>query len=385
MTGRLDAVWGSRRLSMKDIEASYRLRYKHKAIARLDQLGRQPPAERRVSRALRPLYLRHAVGRSRRPRRLSDEPAGGARRQTGESVSAVRAALAKRPTCSKRRSSFSRSRPTACAARRRRRPSVAGTHRLAAHDAAEARQSQRRRGGHAKPPSAILKVIRRASPDTVLIIPAAGAGTRLQSTTPKVLSPVNGRPMIDHLFDVPHAVAAIRARGASLVRSARQRARAAQSRRPRRRVCARRPSRPACSMRFSWQRTPSTTSSPAPRLDHLVRSDRRASRYRRDTASPVGRAPGRRRRPADGSPGEIRIFISSGTRTAASSASGSGAKGTPCRRSARATWDCSRCRRTATLTGCRSFGREASQARRDARAQFSAVHPVARRGAGIAC
>jgi len=35
----------------------------------------------------------------------------------------------------------------------------------------------------------------------VLIIPAAGAGTRLQSNTPKVLSPVNGRPMIDHLFD----------------------------------------------------------------------------------------------------------------------------------------------------------------------------------------
>ena len=32
LTGRLDAVWGSRRLSMKDIEASYRLRYKHKAI-----------------------------------------------------------------------------------------------------------------------------------------------------------------------------------------------------------------------------------------------------------------------------------------------------------------------------------------------------------------
>ena len=39
------------------------------------------------------------------------------------------------------------------------------------------------------------------TPDTVLIIPAAGAGTRLQSATPKVLSPVNGRAMIDHLFD----------------------------------------------------------------------------------------------------------------------------------------------------------------------------------------
>jgi bifunctional N-acetylglucosamine-1-phosphate-uridyltransferase/glucosamine-1-phosphate-acetyltransferase GlmU-like protein len=39
------------------------------------------------------------------------------------------------------------------------------------------------------------------SSDTVLIIPAAGAGTRLQSTRPKVLSPVNGRAMIDYLFD----------------------------------------------------------------------------------------------------------------------------------------------------------------------------------------
>jgi bifunctional UDP-N-acetylglucosamine pyrophosphorylase/glucosamine-1-phosphate N-acetyltransferase len=39
------------------------------------------------------------------------------------------------------------------------------------------------------------------NPETILIIPAAGAGKRLQSPTPKVLSPVNGRPMIDHLFN----------------------------------------------------------------------------------------------------------------------------------------------------------------------------------------
>ena len=32
MSGRLDGVWGSRRLSVKDIEASYRLRYNHKAL-----------------------------------------------------------------------------------------------------------------------------------------------------------------------------------------------------------------------------------------------------------------------------------------------------------------------------------------------------------------
>jgi bifunctional UDP-N-acetylglucosamine pyrophosphorylase / glucosamine-1-phosphate N-acetyltransferase len=37
--------------------------------------------------------------------------------------------------------------------------------------------------------------------ETVLVIPAAGAGSRLQSSTPKVLSPVNGRPMIDHLLE----------------------------------------------------------------------------------------------------------------------------------------------------------------------------------------
>ncbi len=32
MGGRIDAVWGSRRLSLKDIEASYRLRYNHRAM-----------------------------------------------------------------------------------------------------------------------------------------------------------------------------------------------------------------------------------------------------------------------------------------------------------------------------------------------------------------
>jgi bifunctional UDP-N-acetylglucosamine pyrophosphorylase / glucosamine-1-phosphate N-acetyltransferase len=39
-----------------------------------------------------------------------------------------------------------------------------------------------------------------------LIIPAAGRGTRLQASIPKVLFPVNGRPMIDYLFDLYRAV-----------------------------------------------------------------------------------------------------------------------------------------------------------------------------------
>lgn len=45
------------------------------------------------------------------------------------------------------------------------------------------------------------------SGETVLIIPAAGAGTRLESATPKVLSPVLGRAMIDYLFALYRSVA----------------------------------------------------------------------------------------------------------------------------------------------------------------------------------
>ena len=40
----------------------------------------------------------------------------------------------------------------------------------------------------------------------LLVIPAAGLGTRLRSTLPKALVRVNGRPMVDHLLDLyaPH-------------------------------------------------------------------------------------------------------------------------------------------------------------------------------------
>jgi molybdopterin-guanine dinucleotide biosynthesis protein A len=35
-----------------------------------------------------------------------------------------------------------------------------------------------------------------------LIIPAAGRGSRLGTSTPKALVPINGRPMLDHLADL---------------------------------------------------------------------------------------------------------------------------------------------------------------------------------------
>lgn len=37
--------------------------------------------------------------------------------------------------------------------------------------------------------------------DRILIVPAAGRGSRLGVDTPKALVPVNGRPMLDHLLD----------------------------------------------------------------------------------------------------------------------------------------------------------------------------------------
>src|SRR3972149_5362504 len=36
----------------------------------------------------------------------------------------------------------------------------------------------------------------------LLIIPAAGLSLRMKSSTPKLLIHVNGRPMIDHLFEL---------------------------------------------------------------------------------------------------------------------------------------------------------------------------------------
>ena len=58
-----------------------------------------------------------------------------------------------------------------------------------------------------------------------LVIPAAGIGLRLQSTLPKVLFPVNGRPMLEYLFaryraDVQRIVLVVRPADLARVREA---------------------------------------------------------------------------------------------------------------------------------------------------------------------
>ena len=66
-TGRLDAVWGSRRLSVRDIEESYRFRYRRKAVAgAISYLGSYL-LSLACPGPVRPLHHRHAVRRACAP------------------------------------------------------------------------------------------------------------------------------------------------------------------------------------------------------------------------------------------------------------------------------------------------------------------------------
>src|SRR5438874_13209522 len=67
---------------------------------------------------------------------------------------------------------------------------------------------------------------RRGAPEPILIIPAAGAGSRLQASTPKFLVPVSGRPMVDWLIDLyrPYASRFVLIVGPNAVEEARRRA-----------------------------------------------------------------------------------------------------------------------------------------------------------------
>ena len=147
MSGRLDAVWGSRRLSLKDIEASYRLRYNHKALlGSFSYIGSHLLSAAYLT-ALRPLYLRHAVRRASRAGRISHEPAGGSRRQARQPVPVVRAAQRKGRRARNAgavSSALARSGPPDDA---RRRPPIAGGDRVAADDAYEARRRDCGRSG----------------------------------------------------------------------------------------------------------------------------------------------------------------------------------------------------------------------------------------------
>ena len=146
MSGRLDAVWGSRRLSLKDIEASYRLRYRHKAwLGSFSYVGSHI-----LSAAYLVLFGRYISDT------LSGVRAARAGFVTGlpvppddklaESVPAVRASP-REGRCARNACSVSPAfARTGAPDDAGRRPPLAGRYRLAAVDAA---QAPGRRGDHA--------------------------------------------------------------------------------------------------------------------------------------------------------------------------------------------------------------------------------------------
>ena len=147
MSGRLDAVWGSRRLSLKDIEASYRLRYNHKALlGSFSYVGSHI-----LSAAYLVLFGRYISDtlsgvRAVRADFLTSLPVA-AGRQARKPVSSVRA--------SQRKGGCARNAGAVSAAVARtgatddagRRSQLSGRHCMAAYDAAEADSRSSCRGG----------------------------------------------------------------------------------------------------------------------------------------------------------------------------------------------------------------------------------------------
>ena len=147
LTGRLDAVWGSRRLSMKDIEASYRLRYKHKAIlGSMSYIGSHV-----LSAAYLVLFGRYVSDtlsgvRAVRASFLTSLPVAPDDKLTNQYL--LSALLAEKADVLETPVTVSCALPGARAPNdANRRPAVAGAHRLAAHRSNEtvAGRSQHRR------------------------------------------------------------------------------------------------------------------------------------------------------------------------------------------------------------------------------------------------
>ena len=205
--GRLDAVWGSRRLSVRDIEESIRFRYqKSPLFGALSAVGSHV-----LSLACLTLYGRYISDTLSGVRAIrADDCAEYSRAvdaQTRESASAGAAAAAQGgdpgdpgavlPDLSRTCETHQRRRWTGIAGRARERTPFRAR-RIGSIGPAAAQT--RHRTSH--PTSGGPLLPQRADSEPLLIIPAAGAGSRLQTSTPKFLVPVSGRPMIEWLVDL---------------------------------------------------------------------------------------------------------------------------------------------------------------------------------------
>ena len=205
----------------------------------------------------------------------------------------------------------------------------------------------------------------------LLVIPAAGLGSRLGASVPKVLVRVAGETMLDRLLALyrgcaDRIVVVVNPAFSELVRS----------------HVTRRPDWAAVDLcrtsvsdgharRHSSRDADCDAVQPVEHLGDLVRSGRGAPEDDRAPGGadffPCAGCAG----DADGRANRIRTFTWNATRRVASSACFIAGKATSCRKRARATWDCLRCRRSATRTGCRSTRAASRSAGRPASATFS--------------
>ncbi len=293
--GRLDAVWGSRRLSARDIAESIRFRYQKTplfgaisavgshvlSLACLFLYGRYISDTLSAVRVVRsedalrlsvPLTHKHANEHllARLLRRKAElleipvqffpiSPERVKRTSVGEGLRSLATLIAGRLTAGARPGSDRAATPPP------------------------------RTGGRLLSP--------RGEGQPILIVPAAGAGSRLQTSTPKFLVPVNGRPMIDRLIDLyrPHVSrivlvvnpafeAEARARSGGSGRADRRRGPGAADRHARRRAEGPRDRRAFVS---------------AARVGHLVRSGRDSSADHRHPLGALHEAGRRADRHAD--------------------------------------------------------------------------------------
>ena len=198
--GRLDAVWGSRRLSVRDIHESYRLKYRHRTM-----LGAISYAG---SHALSLLYLalfgRYvsdtlSAARAIRVRDAVSIPVPLTHKMANQHL--LSALLRRKAEMFEVPVQFFSISPEQV----RRTTPIDGVRAIMTAVSARLRAP-------VTPATAPAPVGARASwrgqrplnrpMDRLLVIPAAGLGSRLGAHTPKLLAQVNGRPMLDHLLSL---------------------------------------------------------------------------------------------------------------------------------------------------------------------------------------
>ena len=367
--GRLDAVWGSRRLSVRDIEESYRLRYRRNAVfGAISYLGSYL-----LSLACLVLYGRYITDTLSGVRavRAADvlEP-----RRRPDQQEAPTTGCWRRCCGARRRSSRCR-----CGSCRSRRDASSGPARsTGCTRSASCWTAPRMPARPARPPATIAaEAARTCAPGQMTprpADPAAGLGSRLVRPCRSCSCRSAGVPMLDRLRRaLPGTVArTVVLVAAPVVRGARS-VSTSQRAVP---VTARcRSGRPACSTR-SCSATDAVRGPPRTGLDHLVRS---GGGPPGDGARGWRRRPARARAPSGDADGEAPRPLHS---PRARSVRPHRARAAPARRRrmpevGESDMGLFALSHRPTSSSCRVYARRSRPAARHRRAQLPAVHPLA--------